>query len=116
MMNLRILTLTILMMTKTKTTTSSWNMSIMPPGLCLLTVHFPIFFLSSGDSSLPSTELEDLTSSNSLPPDLRKQGVTHINVTSEQVINSDGEERFKWMAAGRKELDNLNNYWNHSSS
>ena len=27
--------------------------------------------------------------------------MTHINVTSEQVVNADGEERFKWMAAGR---------------
>ena len=77
---------------------------------------FSYLFLSSEDSSLPSTELEDLTSSNSLPPDLRKQGVTHINVTSEQVINSDGEERFKWMAAGRKRARQPHNDWNLSSS
>ena len=30
-----------------------------------------------------------------------------ILVTAEQVLRSDGEERFKWMCAGRKELDNL---------
>ena len=28
-------------------------------------------------------------------------------VTSEKVLQSDGGERFKWMCAGRKELDNL---------
>ena len=28
-------------------------------------------------------------------------------MTAEQVLQSDGEERFKWMCAGRKELDNL---------
>ena len=40
---------------------------------------------------------------------MRKQGVSNIPVTSDQILNSDGEERFKWMAAGRKELDNFSN-------
>ena len=47
-----------------------------------------------------------------LPPssdDLQKQGVSHISVTAEQVLDSDGQTRFKWMEAGRKELGNLAN-------
>ena len=49
----------------------------------------------------------DLEQLNSSPYGSRKQGTTHIPVTAEQVLQSDGEERFKWMCAGRKELDNL---------
>ena len=47
-----------------------------------------------------------------VPPssdDLQKQGVSHIPVTAEQVLDSDGQTRFMGMEAGRKELDNLTN-------
>ena len=36
-----------------------------------------------------------------------KQGKSHILVLFEQVLQFDGNERFKWMCANRKELDNL---------
>ena len=67
---------------------------------------FTFLYLSSEDS-LRDDALEDLTSSDPSLDDLKKQGVTHIPVTAEQVLQSDGEERWKWMQAGRKELDNL---------
>ena len=67
---------------------------------------FTFLYLSSEDSPRDDA-LEDLTSSDPSLDDLKKQGVTHIPVTAEQVLQSDGEERWKWMQAGRKELDNL---------
>ena len=54
--------------------------------------------LSSQDS-LRDDALEDLTSSDPSLEDLKKQGVTHIPFTAEQVLQSDGEERWKWMQA-----------------
>ena len=67
---------------------------------------FSFLYLSSEDSSRDEA-LNDLNDLNSLPDPSKKQGTSHIPVTSEQVLQSDGEERFKWMCAGRKELDNL---------
>ena len=69
----------------------------------------PFTFLSlpSEDKLEDASDLHDLTSSDPLPEELRKQGVTHIPVTADEVLRSDGEERFKWMAAGRKEIDIL---------
>ena len=67
---------------------------------------FTFLYLSSQDS-IKDDNLEDLEQLNSLPDGSRKQETTHIPVTAEQVLQSDGEERFKWMCAGRKELDNL---------
>ena len=61
---------------------------------------FSFLYLSSEDASRPPTELDDLNSSNSLPDDLRKQGVSNIPVTADQVLNSSGDERIEWMAAG----------------
>ena len=37
----------------------------------------------------------------------RKQAATHISVSPDVVLASTGEEREKWLAAGRKEIDNL---------
>ena len=37
----------------------------------------------------------------------RKQATTHINVTSEEVARTTGEQREHWLEAGRKEIDNL---------
>ena len=48
-----------------------------------------------------SEALDDLTSTNP------SQGVTHIPITAEQVLQSDGEVRWKWTQSGRKGLDNL---------
>ena len=67
---------------------------------------FTFLYLSSEDS-LRDDSLEELASTDPSLADLKKQGVTHIPVTAEQVLQSDGEERWKWMQAGRKELDNL---------
>ena len=64
-------------------------------------------FTSLSQDSIKDDNLDDLEQLNSLPDGSRKQGTTHIPVTAEQVLQSDGEERFKWMCAGRKELDNL---------
>ena len=67
---------------------------------------FTFLYLSSEDS-IKDDKLDDLEQLNSLPDGSRKQGTTLIPVTAEQVLQSDGEERFQWMCAGRKELDNL---------
>ena len=69
---------------------------------------FTFLYLSSEDSNR-----DDTWDSLSVPPsssdDLQKQGVSHVPVTAEQVLDSDGQTRLKWMEAGRKELDNLTN-------
>ena len=68
---------------------------------------FTFLSLSSEDKIEAASDIHDLTSSDPLPEELRKQGVTHIPVAADEVLRSNGEERFKWMAAGRKEIDNL---------
>ena len=67
---------------------------------------FSFLYLSAEDS-IKDDNLDDLEQLNSLPDGSRRQGATHIPVTAEQALQSDGEEHFKWMCAGRKELDNL---------
>ena len=37
----------------------------------------------------------------------RRQATTHISVSPDVVLASTGEEREKWLAAGKKEIDNL---------
>ena len=37
----------------------------------------------------------------------KKQATTHISVSPDVVLASTGEEREKWLAAGKKEIDNL---------
>ena len=73
--------------------------------LCPLIVHSHSF--TSSEESIRDDSLDDFEQLNSLPDGSRKQGVSHIPVTTEQVSQTDGEERFEWMCAGRKELDNL---------
>ena len=68
---------------------------------------FTFLCLSSENKIEDASDIHDLTSSDPLPEVLRKQRVTHIPVTADEVLRSDGEERFRWMAAGRKEIDNL---------
>ena len=37
----------------------------------------------------------------------RRQATTHISVSPDVALASTGEEREKWLAAGKKEIDNL---------
>ena len=62
---------------------------------------FTFLYLSSQDS-IKDGNSDDLEQLNSLPDGSRKQGTTHIPVTVEQLLQSDGEERLKWMCAGRR--------------
>ena len=64
---------------------------------------FSLLYLSS-EVSIKDDNLDDLEQLNSLPGGSRRYGTTHIPVTAEQALQSDGEERFKWMCAGRKNL------------
>ena len=64
-----------------------------------------LFYLSSEECcDAPSVDAD-------LPMDaakgLRKQATTHINVTNEDVPKSIGEDRQKWLEAGKKEISNL---------
>ena len=71
-------------------------------------MSFLSFFLSlSSEDSSRDEALDDLSELSSLPDGSKKQGTSHIPVTSEEVLQSDGNERLRWMSAGRKELDNL---------
>ena len=67
------------------------------PSDCPFTFPLPL-----SQDAIKDDNLDDLEQLNSLPDGSRKQGTTHIPVTAEQVLQSDGEERFKWMCAGRK--------------
>ena len=69
---------------------------------------FTFLYLSSEDSNRDEP-LDVLTNALPSSDDLQKQGVSHIPVTAERVLDSDGQTRLKWMEAGRKELDNLTN-------
>ena len=83
---------------------------------------FTYSYLSAGDSpqALNAEEEDDddvILMEEASPPvnlakDLdedegRKQATTHISVSPDVVLASTGEEREKWLAAGRKEIDNL---------
>ena len=69
----------------------------------------PFTFLSlSSEDGFPNRDNEQ-TQDNVGNDQAKKQGVSHIPITTEQVLESDGEERFKWLKAGRTELDNLTN-------
>ena len=83
---------------------------------------FTYFYLSAGDSpqALNAEEEDDddviLMEEASPPVNLtkdkdeeegRRQATTHISVSPDVVLASTGEEREKWLAAGRKEIDNL---------
>ena len=65
------------------------------------------FLCLSSEDSRDSSELADITTTDSIPEEFRKQGTTHIPVTATQVLSSSGDERRKWIAAAKKELDNL---------
>ena len=74
----------------------------------VLPMECPFTFLClSSEDSRDSSELADITTTDSIPEEFRKQGTTHIPVTATQVLSSSGDERRKWIAAAKKELDNL---------
>ena len=71
---------------------------------------FSFFYLSSEDcrDGLPEVHnIDDVDVSPLDPVEPRKQATTHINVTSEEVARTTGEQREQWLEAGRKEIDNL---------
>ena len=82
---------------------------------------FTYFYLSAEDSpqALNAEEDDDdvILMEEASPPinpakDLeedegRRQATTHISVSPDVVLASTGEEREKWLAAGKKEIDNL---------
>ena len=52
---------------------------------------------------------EELRQDELLEGEGRKQGVGNVPVTADEVLQSDGDERWKWMKAGKTELGNLKN-------
>ena len=68
---------------------------------------FTFLYLSSEDKNGKGEE--ELMQDELLEEEGRKQGVGHVPVTADEVLQSDGDERWKWMKAGRTELDNLKN-------
>ena len=68
---------------------------------------FSFFYLSSEDCR----EAHNIDSPDAeltlYPAEPRKQATTHINVTSEEVSRSTGEQREQWLEAGRQEISNL---------
>ena len=74
----------------------------------VLPMEYPFTFLClSSEDSRDSSELADIATTDSIPEEFRKQGTTHIPVIATQVLSSSGDERRKWIAAAKKELDNL---------
>ena len=71
---------------------------------------FSFFYLSSEDcrDGLPEVHnIDDVDVTPLDPVEPRKQATSHINVTSEEVARTTGEQREQWLEAGRKEIDNL---------
>ena len=68
---------------------------------------FTFLYLSSEDVN--RKDEEELKQDELLEEEGRKQGVGNVPVTADEVLQSDGDERWKWMKAGRTELDNLKN-------
>ena len=55
----------------------------------------------------PDDSLHDLDQSDPLPGDARNQGVSHVPVSADQVLRSEGNERRKWIGACKKNLITL---------
>ena len=69
---------------------------------------WPFTFLRfSSEDPTPDDPLHDLDQSDPLPGDARNQGVSHVPVSADQVLRSEGNERRKWIGAAKKELDSL---------
>ena len=72
---------------------------------------FSFLYLSSEDCLASPASIEaDLPPDNLTPglePEDKKQATTHINVTSDEVYQSMGEIRQKWLSAGETEIGNL---------
>ena len=75
----------------------------------MLTVWSPIsFFYLSSEDCREARSIDDQDADLQLDPaEPRKQATTHINVTSEEVSRSAGEQREKRLEAGKKEISNL---------
>ena len=69
---------------------------------------FSFFYLSSEDCRQVHN-VDDVDAEIPFDPaaEPRKQATTHINVTSEEVARTTGEQREQWLEAGRKEISNL---------
>ena len=68
---------------------------------------FSFFYLSSEDCR-EVHNADDIDAEIPFDPtEPRKQATTHINVTSEEVARTTGEQREQWLEAGRKEINNL---------
>ena len=66
----------------------------------------PFFLLPIKDCRVHATDDQDAEAPLA-PAEPRKQASAHINVTSEEVSRSTGEQREKWLEASRKEISNL---------
>ena len=73
---------------------------------------FTFLYLSSEDS-LRDDALEDLTLSDPSLDDLKKQGVTHIPVTAEQVLQSDGRRKVEVDASWEEGIRQPFFHWHH---
>ena len=66
------------------------------------------FFCSSSEDCREVHNADDVDAEIPFDPaEPRKQATTHINVTSEEVARTTGEQREQWLEAGRKEISNL---------
>ena len=54
------------------------------------------------EASPPINSVKDLEEDEG-----RRQAIPHISVSPDVVLATTGEEREKWLAAGKKEIDNL---------
>ena len=57
---------------------------------------FTFLHLSSVDPT-PDDPLDDLDQSDPLPGDARNQRVSHVSVSADQVLRTEGNERRKWI-------------------
>ena len=69
---------------------------------------FSFFYLSSEDCR-EVHNVDDVDAEIPLDPcpSHENKPATHINVTSEEVARTTGEQREQWLEAGRKEINNL---------
>ena len=81
-----------------------------PTSTCLLKSHSSSFDHSEKDNGLDDDVLiQEASPPTSQPKDLqdedakKKQATTHISVSPDVVLASQGQEREKWLTAGRKE-------------
>ena len=69
----------------------------------------PFTFLYLLSEDMNRKDEEELKQDELLEGEGIKQGVGNVPVTADEVLQSNGDERWTWMKAGRTELDNLKN-------